>query len=85
MNLKRRLLLLMYAVLLVGMSYSGLQLLGEKTAQAEAGTCCSSSTDCPGDKVCYTAGGLGLEACCIQSPAHPECKGTNYCFVPQGN
>ena len=83
MNLKRRLLLLVYAVLLVGMCYSGLQLFGEKTAQAEAGTCCATSSDCPGERLCYTASGQGLENCC--NPQTTGCTGTGYCMLPQGN
>lgn len=81
MNIKRRLLTLLYAVLLVGMCYSGLQLLGEKTAQAEAGTCCSFSSDCAGERLCYSASSQGLEACC--NTALPNCAGTGYCFLPQ--
>ena len=81
MNLKRRLLTLLYAVLLVGMCYSGLQLFGGKTAQAEAGTCCSFSSDCAGERLCYSASGQGLEACC--NPANPAtCAGTGYCMLP---
>lgn len=82
MNLKRRLLFLVYAVLLVGMCYSGLQLVGEKSAQAEAATCCSDSTQCPNERVCYTASGLGLEACCVSGPGLPACSGSGYCFNP---
>ena len=77
MNLKRRLLLLVYAVLLVGMCYSGLQLFGEKKVQAVAGTCCSTSTDCPGTTLCHNADALGLANCC--NP--PNCKGADYCLA----
>ena len=85
MNLKRRFLFLVYAVLLVGMCYSSLQLLGEKAAQAEAGTCCSFSTDCAGEKVCYTASGLGREACCNPQIPNPNCAGTGYCELPHND
>lgn len=80
MNLKRRFLFLVYAVLLVGMCYSGLQLFGEKKVQAEAGTCCSFSSDCAGEKLCFSAGDAGLEDCC--NTTRPDCKGSGYCFDP---
>lgn len=78
MNLKRRLLHLVYVVLLVGMCYSGLQLFGEKKVQATSGTCCSTSTDCPGTSVCAKADALGYANCC--NP--PNCKGPDYCIDP---
>ena len=78
MNLKRRFLFLVYVVLLVGMCYSGLQLFGEKKVQATSGTCCSTSTDCPGTSLCFTAEGQGLANCC--NP--PNCKGPDYCMDP---
>jgi hypothetical protein len=76
MNVKRKLLSLLYALLLVGMCYSGLQLLGEKTVQAEAGICCSFSSDCPGKMICYQPSG-GETACC--NTQVPGCTGANYC------
>jgi hypothetical protein len=79
MNLKRRLLLLVYAVLLVGMCYSGLQLFGEKTAQAEAGVCCAFSSQCPGSQLCYAPSGT-LEDCCdTTQQVDPPCTGASYC------
>jgi hypothetical protein len=83
MNLKRRLLVLVYAVLLVAMCYSGLQLFSEEKVQAEAGTCCSTSTDCGGEKLCYTAAGQGLENCCV--PQSQGCTGTGYCMLPHSD
>ena len=76
MNLKRRFLFLMYAALLVGMCYSGLQLVGEKTAQAAAGTCCSFSSDCGGTDLC-NAPIWPLQDCC--NTQSPDCKGASYC------
>ena len=88
MNLKRRFLFLVYAVLLVGMCYSGLQLLGENKAQAlsdqdisvaMAGTCCTTSADCAGDWLCYAPSG-GLPDCCDKTK--PDCLGVSYCRAP---
>ena len=88
MNLKRRFLFLVYAVLLVGMCYSGLQLLGENKAQVSAqeidavalsGTCCTTSADGPGDWLCYAASG-GLQDCCDKTK--PDCLGVSYCRAP---
>ena len=86
MNLKRRFLFLVYAVLLVGMCYSGLQLLGENKAQALSnaevalsGTCCTTSADCAGDWLCYAPSG-GLQDCC--DPNKEGCLGKSYCRAP---
>ena len=84
MNLKRRFLFLVYAVLLVGMCYSGLQLWGENKAQAEtavalSGSCCTTSADCAGDWLCYAPSG-GLQDCCDKTKE--GCLGVNYCRAP---
>jgi len=75
MNLKRRLLPLLYITLMLGICYSGLQ-LGEDSVRAEeAATCCVYSSGCPGTQVCYLPGERA--ACC--DPAAPSCTGANYC------
>jgi len=77
MNLKRRLVPLLYVTLMFGLSYSVMQ-LGEEAALAEAGTCCAYSSGCPGSQICYLPG--ERTACC--DPSSESCTGANYCEAP---
>lgn len=48
------------------------------SARAEAGTCCSFSSECPGTQHCMTP--PNTLPCC--PPGGPGCKGPGYCQEP---
>lgn len=50
--------------------------LVENEASAEAGICCTVSSDCPDRLICYVPSG-GQTACCTVGT--PGCSGANYC------
>jgi hypothetical protein len=72
----RKLLSSMFYGLVVVSMIAGLTQLIERRASAEAGVCCSASSDCPGQQLCYGYS-YPLMACCDDRAV--QCAGPNYC------
>jgi hypothetical protein len=71
--MKRLLQPMFYTFVLVAV-LAGLSQVVERSASAEAGTCCLTSADCPGTQLCY-APNSGVANCCTGS----GCALKNYC------
>jgi hypothetical protein len=70
----KRLLKPMFYTFVTVAVLTGLSEVVERNAAAEAGTCCLTSADCPGTKLCY-APGSGSPNCCTGD----GCALKNYC------
>jgi hypothetical protein len=78
--MKRITTIALYTLAALAISFGVSQLAGSSVS-AEAGTCCTTSADCPGSQLCYAPSG-GLADCCVLG--NGGCLGKNYCSNPHG-
>ena len=72
--MKRFLPIALYVFALLALAGAASQLIEHKVSAA--GRCCTVSSDCPGEQLCYAPTG-GLQACCDERAQ--VCPGESYC------